>query len=287
MVSPLSGRPLQMGYGKARWLLLATGLAVLGALALVMYVRRVDTVEVLATLLFLPVFIGFLFAGLPGGLATGVLAAGAYVLLRYPAIEAVGAGDFVGLIASRSLSYVLFGAVGGWSSRVLESSLHKLELYDQVDDETGVSNARSFLHQTDLERSRAQRYQTMFSVVVLRWPSAALTVLGRRKRSSALRELGRLGEGLRVVDHMAHATDGEHHWLAVILPETGAEGAEVFRSRFVVRVSEVLVAGGVALDAGTLHSQVLTVPGDDEVLHAVRSDFTRVDALEHPDPVPA
>lgn len=276
-----------MSYDKARWLLLATGLAVLGALALIMFVRRVDTVEVLATLLFLPVFVGFLFKGLPGGVTTGVLAAGAYALLRYPAIEAVGAGEFVGLIASRSLSYILFGAVGGWSSRVLESSLHKLELYDQVDDETGASNARSFLQQTDLERSRAERYQTMFSVVVLRWPSAALTVLGRRKRSSLLRDLGRLGEGLRTVDHMAHATDGEHHWLAVILPETGAEGAEVFRARFVGRVGELLVADGVALEAETLRSQAMTLPGDDDALRAVRSDFARVDAHEHPDPVPA
>ncbi|MEY2475125.1 MAG: hypothetical protein QOG87_440, partial [Actinomycetota bacterium] len=50
-----------MNYQTARRLLLAGGLAVLLVIAGVMYVRRVDTVEVVAVLLFIPVFLAFTF----------------------------------------------------------------------------------------------------------------------------------------------------------------------------------------------------------------------------------
>ncbi len=283
MATPVADRLSRMGYDKARYLLLGTGLTVLVLVALVMYARRVDTVEVVAALLFIPVFLGLLFKGFPGGLVAGVLAAVVYVVLRYPAIEAVGAGEFAGLIASRSLSYVLFGVVGGWSSRVLESSLDKLELYDQVDDETGLSNARFFLQQTDLELARAKRYQTMFSVVVLDIPAQPLAALGRRRRAAMLRNLGRkLGDGLRNVDHIAHAHDGDHHRLAAILPETGSEGAEVFRSRFADEVAQQLASSGAPVDPAALRSQAVTLPGDEEALASLRGDFTRIDQLEHP-----
>ena len=51
--SPLRG----MSYTQARRLLVAVGVGVLGVLALVMYARRVETIEVLAVLLFVPVFL--------------------------------------------------------------------------------------------------------------------------------------------------------------------------------------------------------------------------------------
>ena len=276
-----SDRLSQLGYVKARRLLLLTGIAVLAVVALVAYARRVDSVEVVATLLFLPIFVAFVFRGLVGGVVAAVAAIAVYAALRYPAIEAVGVGEFAGLLTARSAAYLIFGVVGGWSTQVLEGSLTKLELYDEVDDETGLYNARHLLQQTDLEMARAKRYETIFSVVLLDLPTAPFADLKARQRRSLLRELGRLlGEGVRTVDHVVHVRDGEHHRFAVVLPETAAEGAEVFRGRFDEKVRAHLAERGVTI-ADAAPARAITFPGDDLSMSALRDDFTRIDAAQH------
>lgn len=277
-----SDRLSQLGYVKARRLLVATGLAVLTVVVVVMYARRVDTIEVVATLLFVPIFLAFVFRGVIGGVVAAVLATAVYAAMRTPAIDAVGASEFTGLIVSRAAAYLIFGAIGGWSTQVLEGSLTKLELYDEIDDETGLYNARHLLHQTDLETARARRYQTLFSLVTLDLPAAAFGALRPRERRALLRELGRLvGEGVRTVDHVVHARDGDRHRFAAILPETAHEGAEIFRARFDDRVLAHLRERGVAIDADQAPAQALTFPGDDDALAAVRADFERIDAALH------
>lgn len=277
-----SDRLSRLGYAAARRLLVLTGLLVLAVVVLVMYVRRVDGIEVAATLLFVPIFLAFVFRGVIGGIVAAVAAIGVYAALRYPAIDAVGISEFIGLIVSRAAAYLIFGAVGGWSMQTLESSLVKLELYDEVDDETGLYNARHLLHQTDLEMARARRYQTLFSVVVLDLPAAPFTALRGRERRSVLRELGRLlGEGVRNVDHVVHVRHGDVHRLAVVLPETAHEGAEVFRGRFDERVRGYLDGRGVPIDGDQVPARALTFPGDDEALEALRAEFARIDADQH------
>lgn len=278
----LSDRLSKLGYAKARRLLVLTGLLVLAVVVLVMYARRVDGIEVAATLLFVPVFLAFVFRGVVGGVIGAVAAIGVYSALRYPAIDAVGAGEFTGLIISRSAAYLIFGAIGGWSTQVLEGSLTKLELYDEVDDETGLFNARHLLHQTDLEMARARRYQTLFSIVVLDLPATAFTSLKARDRRSVLRDLGRaLGEGVRNVDHVVHARDGDEHRLAVVLPETAHDGAEVFRGRFDERVRQFLSARNVVVGTDHLPARALTFPGDDSAVETLVAEFTRIDAAQH------
>src|SRR5688500_6213616 len=95
----------RMSYGRARSMLLGAGLIVLIVTAVVMYVRRVDPVEVAGILMFIPIFVAFLFWNVRGGVIAAALATIAYTLLRYPAIEAVGADRFVGLIAGRAVAY--------------------------------------------------------------------------------------------------------------------------------------------------------------------------------------
>lgn len=278
----LSDRLSQLGYAKARRLLVLTGLAVLAVVVLVMYARRVDGIEVAATLLFVPIFLAFVFRGVTGGVAAAVAAVGVYAALRYPAIDAVGVDEFTGLLVSRAAAYLIFGAVGGWSTQVLEGSLTKLELYDEVDDETGLFNARHLLHQLDLESARAKRYQTLYSVVTLDLPAAPFAALRGRDRRTVLRDLGRLlGEGVRNVDHVVHVRDGELHRLAVVLPETAHEGAEVFRGRFDERVLGYLGERGVRIEADQAPARALTFPGDDTEVDAVRAEFTRIDSAQH------
>jgi hypothetical protein len=282
MGATFSDRISRLDHHKARQLLLATGLVVLGVVCFVTWARRVDTVEVVATLLFVPIFIAFVYRGVVGGVVAAVAATGIYAVLRLPAIDAIGASEFTGLIASRGAAYLIFGAVGGWSTQVLEGSLDKLDLYDEIDDETGLYNARHLIIQTELEMARARRYQTLFSLAVLEIPTASINGLKARARRSLLRDLGRLmREGVRTVDHVVHAHDGEIHRFVGILPETGQDGAEVFTGRFADQVADFLRARGAQLDADQLVHSHLTFPGDDDGVGAIRAQYQAIDDRQH------
>jgi GGDEF domain-containing protein len=277
-----SDRLSRLGYVAARRIVLGAGLVLLGIVVVVMYARRVDGVEVAATLLFVPIFLAFVYRGVVGGAVAAVGAVGVYAALRYPAIDAVGLDQFSGLIASRTAAYLIFGVVGGWSTQVLEGSLEKLELYDEIDDETGLYNARHLLHQTDLEMARARRYQTLFSLAAVELPAAPLQSLSARQRRTVLRDLGRqLREGLRTVDHVVHVRDGEVHRLVAILPETGAVGAAVFGERLDQRVRRFLADRGATVADGEGVVRTLTYPGDDDEIDRLRSQFQRIDAALH------
>lgn len=272
-----------MSYAATRRLVLAGGLAVLLVMAGVMLLRRVDTVEVIAVVLFIPVFVAFVFGHLLGGAVAGVLATVVYAALRNPAIDAVGGGRFVGLVAGRGIAYVAFGALGGWAAHQLERSLEKLDAYDQVDDQTGLFNARYLLQNTGLELARAERYQTFFSICTVEVPAGPLDGLPRRKRAGLLRDLGhQVRAAVRTMDRPVHSRDGSVHRFAVICPETAAEGAQIFASRLADRLGAFLADRG-ASGTGPLAHSSCTYPGDDEKLRALREQFSAIDRAEHPE----
>lgn len=272
-----------MSYDQARRLLLTAGLVVLVLVAGVMYVRRVDTPEVVAILLFIPVFVAFAFGGITGGIAGGVAASVAYGAVRYPQIEAVGAGRFVGLIIVRAIAYLAFGVIGGWATRQLQQSLTKLDLYDVIDDATGLYNARFFIQDTDLEMSRAERYRTLFSVVQVAFPVAALQALGKKKAHAVLNEFGQLlRDSVRTVDRPVHSAD-TYHRFSVVLPETATEGARIFVDRFAEKAREFLVQRGVQLGPDDFAKDAATFPGDEDILSQMRAEYAAIEAAEHPE----
>ena len=187
----MAGPPRGLSYNQVRILMLVAGLVLLAVTAGVNYVRRVETAEVAAILFFIPIFIAFVFWDWKGGLIAAALATDGYIGLREPAIHAIGAGRFTSLIFSRSIAFFAFGAIGGLANQQLRGSLTKLDLYDQIDDDTGLFNARYFVEDTNLEIARARRYRSIFAVVALDFPAEALVPLGRRARARVLRDLGR------------------------------------------------------------------------------------------------
>ncbi|MDQ3107106.1 MAG: hypothetical protein M3Q68_04800, partial [Actinomycetota bacterium] len=208
----------------------------------------------------------------------GLLATAMYAVLRGPAIDAIGGGRFATILAGRGIGFVAFGLLGGWASQQLEESLEKLDVYDQVDDDTGLFNARFLVQDTDLEMNRATRYETFFSVCMVELPAGPIDALPRRKRATLLRELGgQLHEAVRAVDRAVHARDGSVHRFAVVCPETGAEGAQVFAGRLAERVGAFVRSRGVRLADGELVSVACTYPGDDGRLASLREQFAAID----------
>jgi GGDEF domain-containing protein len=271
-----------LGYAQARRLLLAAGLTILLITAAIMLVRKVETAEVVATLLFIPIFIAFVFWGVRGGVVGAMAAALVYLIVRYPAIEAVGVGRFTGLILSRSFAYLAFGLIGGWANEQLQGSLTKLELYDQINDASGLYNARFFLQDTDLEMSRSTRYQTIFSVALVDVPSTAFEA--HRKQQKIVRELaGILKESIRTVDRAVHGKSDTHYRFAVVLPETGQEGAHIFADRLADKMGTFLNGRGLRVVRSDIKADAATFPDDEAAIAKMRSGFAAIDRLEHPE----
>lgn len=278
----MSARGLSgLSYARARQIILAAGLLVLLVVAAVMFVRRVDPIEVAGTLLFIPIFIAFVFRGVAGGIVAAVVAAMAYAALRYPAIQLVGTGQFTSLLISRAVAFLAFGALGGFASQQLEGSLSKLDQFDEIDDATGLFNARFFVNNTALEMERSDRYRTLFSVTVIDVPADAFDGMNRRQKDKTLRELGQvLKDSIRTVDRGVHAEDGSVHRFAAILPETGRDGSRVFVTRLAAKMTEVLAQKG---SKASVSHEIAVFPGDEADLGELRARFTAIDALQHPE----
>ena len=264
-----------MTFARARSLLLLSGLVLIALVGLVAISRGVDQVEVIGTLLFIPVFVGFLFFGIRGGLAVGLVASLAYVALRIPSIQLLGLTPLSGQIAARILGYLGFGLGGGWASQQIKTALDKLEAQDDIDDETGLGNARAMIAAADVEQARADRYQKVFSVALADLKDPQWAMLPLRRQRTAVRALGDgVRKAVRSTDHVSHVRQGEHHIFGVVLPETGPEGARIatdnLRSLLVAQAGE---ASGVRLATATY-------PG--EGLAPILDVFRQLDSDQRP-----
>ncbi len=282
MVDATRPKTRSVSYTQARGLVLLLGLVALAVVALIMYVRRVDPTEVSATMFFLPVFVGFLFWGIRGGVTLGALATVAYIWIRSPAIDLIGWNELVGLIITRGAGYMAFGLIGGWATEQLRDSITKLDLYDQIDDATGLFNARSLVETVDLEKSRSTRYEKIFSLVTAELPAPG--ELSRRARRNFLTDLGdRVGRSVRAVDHAVHAKEGDNHLLAFVLPETSAEGARIFAGKLAEQVADLAAEHHLHLEASSIATSVASYPDDPETVRRVVGRFRDIAADEFPE----
>ncbi|MDH3306598.1 MAG: hypothetical protein OEO77_03650 [Acidimicrobiia bacterium] len=254
----------RIDYQRARGLLLLVGLVVLFVIAAIMFVRRVDPIEVSATLFFLPIFVAFIVWGLRGGLIAGAAAAIGYILLRMPLIDVVGAGRFLGLIVTRSVGYLVFGGIGGWAGEQLLASINKLDLYDYIDNETRLYNSRFAVETIDLERSRSQRYEKVFSVVAV---ERAFGEQPRKERAALMHTLGQaLRQSVRAVDSVAHVSTGGMDLFVFVLPETAGAGAGIFAAKLIEQLTGIVGTGG-----GGWTTSTATLPGDDDKIETLLS----------------
>lgn len=268
-------------YAKGRRTITLAGIAVLALIVAFEVYRGIDPVEVGATILFVPVFLAFMWKGAAGGLVVGSLATAVYLVVRLPAMQAVPEGWFIRSTIARSLAFVAFGAVGGWASRRVDSSLTKLELFDQIDDSTGLYNARYFLQEVAVEKTRFQRYGSDLSIAVMEIQSEDAVKVSRQS-STAISEYGAaLKRSLRPTDRAIHAADGRGHIFAVILPDTGAEGAKIFGNRLLSAATEFFAERGSG-SSEKMSVEMISFPADEGLLESFSNRLRQIDQAEHP-----
>jgi hypothetical protein len=254
--------PKALTYRQARRITAAVGFAALSLVASVQFARGLDRIEVAGLALYLPVFAAALLGGLRTGFLAGVAAAATYWALRLPAIGQVGYGPFAGTIATRTLGFLAFGAIAGLAAGWLGAAVRKLELHDDIDDETGLANASRFLEALSEQEAREMRYGEGFAVVLATIPAGGVgEMLATAKgRAAWLWRTGRaVRQMVRPMDLAAHAVmSGKVDVLGFLLPQTGEEGAEIFRGRLEeqwavkARVASPYEARGVFTNAAAL-----------------------------------
>lgn len=250
---------------RARDITLLVGLLIIGLVVVTMVLREVDPIEIIATVAFAPVFVAFLFFGWKAGLGVGAVAAIGYFVMRLPAISVVGIGPLFGSITSRGIGYLVFGGLGGWAAEQLQAAIDKLELHDEIDDATGLGNARAALGAIDTERARAQRYEKIVSVIDCSFKTPE--VVNEKITASTLRQLGvAIAHSVRTSDRAAYIQDGDRHRLVIVLPETGAVGAATVATNL---DREVRARIGMPTEIS-----VMTLPGDDDAVELLIQDVS-------------
>ncbi len=268
----------RLSYTRARILFLLLGITVAGSQAAFAWDRGAAPTEVLAPLLYIPVFAGAIIWALPGGLVTATASSAVYTALLAEQSAVIGLRSFLVLLSFRVGFYYLFAVMTALGMRYVEARLHKLELYDQVDDLTGLFNPAFLLQDTDLEKSRADRYQTLFSLVTLEVDAEAFAGASSRRRRGVLKELAdRLEGAVRKVDRVARVDDGTRDRFMHVLPETSREGARVFAGRLHRSASGFLAERGCKTN-GAVTVTALTYPDDGAQLESVRREVAVVEA---------
>lgn len=261
---------------QVRLLLLILGTGVSIGQAMLAWERGASPTEVLAPVLYIPVFAGAIFLGLWGGLGGAALSSVTYLLVLIDQSSSIGMRLFVGLLVSRVSTFIFYGLVVGLGTRFIERRLTKLELHDYIDDDTQLYNASFFLEDSDLEISRARRYRSIFSVAEVQIDRSAMGRTSRRKRRRMIRDLAAvLRRSVRGVDRPVRVDDGTSERFFVILPETDKEGSQILAGRLEEAARRFLAERRIDAD-GLLSAQALTYPEDQESLDTLRSEVAEV-----------
>src|SRR5438105_3556505 len=123
-----------------------------------------------------------------------------------------------------------------------------------------------------------------FIPIVVALPVAAFDEQGWRRRRNTLRQLGRLlADSVRTVDRAVHARDADRHRIVVVLPETAAEGAQIFTDRLATRITAFLAQRGATVSESAVSRLAITFPGDEAPLDRLRQEFAEIERREHPE----
>jgi hypothetical protein len=112
MGQAMTNRFAGLGAGSARLVLATAASVAVAAIALVLLGLGIASGEVVATVLFLPVFVAALYGGRPAGFVAAAGALTVYVAARRADLEAAGAANAVALAVTRGVAYGVAAHIG-------------------------------------------------------------------------------------------------------------------------------------------------------------------------------
>ena len=228
--------------------LIVLAVSVLALLAVSQIARGVDPVEILATVLFLGIFVAVVYFELVGGIVAAAAATMAYGVSRLPAVDVVGSPSVWRLITLRGASFFAFGVLGSYALKRFRGAIRIASYGHHLDYETGCASTRQIFQDLDIEIARAQRYGSTFSVVILDIASSSLSSLKEQARTQALSQLGTLLRSTaRATDRLGLVDTRTDRRVFAILAETPKSGAESFAKRIGDRVADLWLGKGVAV----------------------------------------
>ena len=257
-------------YRQSRTLVLVVGCGVLLATAGVLLLRAQDPTEVIAVVLFLPVFVAAVLGGVRWGLAVAVLAGVGYIGLRLPDVQQFGWSLLGGRILAQFVGYLVFGALGGWAAGVVGAGITKLDRFDVTDDDSELLNARGVHQQLGQEIARAERYDSDFAVVTVSFDMSGDRRAARQRMGAVVRE------SVRTVDDIGRVTLDGRDVLIAVLPETPPQGAEVVGRK----IAERLETDAPGVDAEV---RWLAHPEDDAEIAILQTQLDEAVRRDHPE----
>lgn len=264
----------RLTYLRARILLLLLGVVFAAGQTVLAWERGAAPSEVLAPALYILVFAGSIFFFIIGGIVAAGLASLLYGLILVDQSGSIGLGAFTGLLFGRMTQYIVYGVIVAAATRYIEARLVKLEMYDQIDDLTGLFNSKFFLEETELEMERSKRYRTLFCVSELSIDRGAFGDASKRRYEKIIKELARkLEQGPRLrfddpfhrrhTDQPVRVDDGRRDRFFIVLPETPPQGASIFTEKIERATRELLETNGCDPN-GHLAARTIAFPEQEE-----------------------
>jgi GGDEF domain-containing protein len=272
-----------MRYSRFEALVLVVGGAAIVGSILFSYQGAPVAEEVVAQLLLLAVLVAAVHWGRKGGFVAASIASVIYIVMRIPlVIEAEGlTSDIVVLILVRVLAFGLVGVVGGELCSRIKYIFAKLEDSNSIDDWSQFYNQRFVVRALESAIGQYERYETPFSIVLVRLDPKLLKDLRMSKQRSIVRGVANhIRNDIRLVDEAGRLEDGQ---FIIILPHTPAEGGEVVVERVARGVRDTLGAKDESVSA-----ELLSAPRDTGRIQELRQELQGEDSgVTAPQSVPS
>ena len=252
--------------------LIVGGVAIIGSI-LFSYQGAPVTEEVFAQLLLLAVLVAAVHWGRKGGFIAASIASIIYIVMRIPlVIEAEGLStEIITLILVRVVAFGLVGVVGGELCSRIKYIFAKLEDSNSIDDWSQFYNQRFVVRALESAIGQSERYETPFSIVLVRLDPELLKDLRVSKQRSMVRGVANhIRNDIRLVDEAGRLEDGQ---FIIIMPHTPAEGGKVVVERLGRGVRDTLGAKDESVT-----TELLSAPEDAGRIQELRQQLLKSDA---------
>lgn len=255
----------------------SVGSVFLLAIALSSYHLHRDWLETLSIVLVMPIMFSFLLFFEFGGLVSGFLSAGIYLVLSI--LYRTDITDVTSYYLSLALTVLIFiflGVGGGRIALAVKEIFSELEQQRLLNKFTGLYTSEYLINLIQRHINEYERYDSPFSLILLEITPNALQSIKGIKRENVLIKIGlALREGIRMIDEVAR----HDNQFLLVLPHTSLSGSEAVDKRIKKTIGQILKDNYCSVqNSEAVYSITVAYPENKEemekLLEAIRSSAT-------------